>query len=221
MDAMRIDTLTLAAYARLREDIVSGKVGPSTLLSERDLADTIGISRTPLRQALFRLENEGLIERLANGALLVRAVTVEKLLEILRLRQVLESAAAARAAEFGMTPDLRAAREGALRFIDRPADFEGFWLEDERFHIAVATAARLVLLPGILAEQRAIVRRSTIIRTHARFDEQAREHLAVIDAIEAQDPEAARRAMAHHFEAMQSRSLGMLSDPGERQPDAR
>jgi succinate dehydrogenase hydrophobic membrane anchor protein len=61
--------------------------------------------------------------------------------------------------------------------------------------MAVATAARLVLLPAILADQRAIVRRSTIIRTHARFDEQSREHIAVIDAIADQDPEAARAAI--------------------------
>jgi DNA-binding GntR family transcriptional regulator len=208
---MTRETLAMNAYLRLRADIISGHVGPSAVLSERDLADTFGISRTPLRSALSRLEGEGLIERLANGALLVRAVTVEKLLEILRLRQALEGAAAARAAEFGLTDDLRQAREAAQRFIDRPTDFERFWQEDERFHMAVANAARLVLLPAILADQRAIVRRSTIIRTHARFDEQSREHIAVIDTIAAQDPEAARAAMSRHFEAMQTRSLGMLS----------
>lgn len=208
---MTSETLAMNAYLRLREDIISGRVGPSAVLSERDLADTFGISRTPLRSALSRLEGEGLIERLANGALLVRAVTVEKLLEILRLRQALEGAAAARAAEFCLTADLRQARDAAQRFIDRPADFESFWQEDERFHMAVATAARLVLLPAILADQRAIVRRSTIIRNHARFCEQSREHIAVIDAIAARDPEAARAAMSRHFEAMQTRSLSMLS----------
>lgn len=208
---MTIETLAMNAYLRLREDIISGNMGPSAVLSERDLAETFGVSRTPLRSALSRLEGEGLIERLANGALLVRAVTVEKLLEILRLRQALEGAAAARAAEFGLTDALRHARDAAQRFIDRPADFESFWLEDERFHMAVATAARLVLLPTILTDQRAIVRRSTIIRTHARFDEQSREHIAVVAAIAARDPEAARAAMSRHFEAMQTRALGMLS----------
>lgn len=205
-------SLTQRAYARLREDILSGAIGAITVLSERDLAETFGISRTPLRSALSRLESEGLIERLANGALLVRSVTVEKLLEILRLRQLLEAAAAARAARYGLTPALSAARDAAMKFINTPSDFESFWAEDEAFHMAVADAAKLVVLPKILAEQRAIVRRSTIIRTHARFDQQSREHIAVIDAIAAKDPNAAHAAMARHFEAMQARSLGMLSD---------
>lgn len=205
-------SLTQRAYARLREDILSGAIGASTVLSERDLAETFGISRTPLRSALSRLESEGLIERLANGALLVRSVTVENLLEILRLRQIVEAAAAARAARHGLTPALSAARDAAMKFIDTPSDFESFWAEDEAFHMAVADAAKLVVLPKILAEQRAIVRRSTIIRTHARFDQQSREHIAVIDAIAAQDPDAAHAAMSAHFEAMQARSLGMLSE---------
>lgn len=205
-------SLTQRAYARLREDILSGAIGASTVLSERDLAETFGISRTPLRSALSRLESEGLIERLANGALLVRSVTVEKLLEILRLRQIVEAAAAARAARYGVTPALSAARDAAMSFIDTPSDFESFWAEDEKFHMAVADAAKLVVLPKILAEQRAVVRRSTIIRTHAGFDQQSREHIAVIDAIAAQDPVAAHAAMSQHFEAMQARSLGMLSD---------
>lgn len=210
---MTTGSLSRTAYDRLRADIISGAIEASTVLSERDLAETLGISRTPLRSALSRLESEGLIERLVNGALLVRAVTVEKLLEILRLRQMLEAAAAARAARFDLTPALREARDAARRFLDAPSDFENFWVEDEKFHMAVAEAARLTVLPRILAEQRAIVRRSTIIRTHARFDQQSREHVAVIDAIAAQDPQAAHAAMSQHFEAMQARSLGMLSDP--------
>ena len=205
-------SLTRRAYAHLHADILSGAIGASTVFSERDLAETFGISRTPLRSALSRLESEGLIERLANGALLVRSVTVEKLLEILRLRQLLEAAAAARAARYGLTPALSAARDAAMKFINTPSDFESFWAEDEAFHMAVADAAKLVVLPKILAEQRAIVRRSTIIRTHARFDQQSREHIAVIDAIAAKDPNAAHAAMSQHFEAMQARSLGMLSD---------
>lgn len=210
---MTTGSLTRTAYDNLRADIIAGEIEAGTILSERDLAETFGISRTPLRSALSRLEREGLIERLVNGALLVRAVTVEKLLEILGLRQLLEAAAAARAAGFGLTPALRAARDAAQGFLDTPSDFKSFWAEDEKFHMAVAEAAGLVFLPVILAEQRAIVQRSTIIRTHARFDQQSREHIAVIDAIAARDPQAAHAAMSQHFEAMKARSIGMLSDP--------
>jgi DNA-binding GntR family transcriptional regulator len=66
-------------------------------------------------------------------------------------------------------------------------------------------------LSGLLAEQRAIVRRSTIIRTDDNFARQAREHIAVIDAIALGDVEAARAAMSLHFENMRARTLGSLT----------
>ena len=75
----------------------------------------------------------------------------------------------------------------------------------------MARAARLELLPVILAEQRAIARRCTITRTHDRFADQAREHIAVIDAIAAGDGDAARAAMSLHFENVRTRFLGWLS----------
>lgn len=88
--------------------------------------------------------------------------------------------------------------------------FEEFWRDDEQFHRAVSLAARLELLPDLLAEQRAIVRRSTIIRTHDNFADQAREHIAVIDAIAEGDAEKARASMSLHFQNMRTRTLGSL-----------
>ena len=210
---MSSGTLAQSAYERIKADVLAGRFAPNTILSERDLAEQLGISRTPLRSALSRLEREGVIDRMANGAVLVRPVTVELLLEILQLRQILERSAAARSAEFGITDELLACREAMLRYLGgAKATFEDFWCDDEQFHRAVSLAARLELLPELLAEQRAIVRRSTIIRTHDNFADQAKEHLAVIDAIEAGDPEQARTAMSRHFENMRARTLGSLAN---------
>jgi DNA-binding GntR family transcriptional regulator len=210
---MSSQTLSQSAYQRIKDDILVGRIAPDTILSERDLAERLGISRTPLRSALSRLEQEHVIDRLANGALLVRSVTAEKLLEIIQLRLILERAAAARAAEFGVTLGLLNSREAMMFHLGGgKTTFEEFWRDDEEFHRAVALAARLELLPELLAEQRAIVRRSTIIRTHSNFAEQANEHIAVIDAIAAGDAEAARAAMSLHFANMQERTLGSLSN---------
>lgn len=205
-------TLSQSAYHRLRDDIVGGRIAPNTILTERDLAERLGISRTPLRSALSVLEREQVIERMANGALLVRRISVETLLDIFQLRQILERAAAARAAEFGLTPELDAARERQWHYVhDKQADFDTFWQDDGDFHRAVAQAARLTLLPGLLAEQRATVRRSSLIRSHTDFSDQAREHIAVIDAIAAGDAQEARTAMSWHFDQMRARTLGWLS----------
>lgn len=210
---MTSETLSQSAYRDIKADILAGRIAQDTILSERDLAERLGISRTPLRSALSRLERENIIGRLANGALLVRAVNVEQLLEIVQLRQILERAAAARAARFGITQELLASREAMMRYLgDSKATFEGFWRDDEQFHRAVAVAARLELLPDLLVEQRAIVQRSTIIRMDDNFADQAKEHIAVIDAIAQGDIEQARAAMSLHFENMRARTLGSLSN---------
>ncbi len=200
------DTLAQAAYSRIKQDILEGRIAPDSLLSERDLAERLGISRTPLRSAMSRLVNERVVDRLANGALIVRTVTAEQLLDIVQLRRTLESEAAARAAGFGLTDELSALRR-PMAALAEGADFDVFWHLDEQFHLAVARAARLQLLPAILTEQRAIARRCTISRSDDRFADQAREHLAVIDAIAAGDPDAARRAMALHFDHVRARFL--------------
>ncbi|MDH6234596.1 DNA-binding GntR family transcriptional regulator [Mesorhizobium soli] len=209
---MSSETLAQAAYSRIKQDILQGRIKPDTVLSERELAEQQGISRTPLRSALSRLEREHVISRLQNGVLLVRSVSVEQLIEIVQLRQALESAAAARAAEFGLTAELAGLREVMTAYANgRNVAFDDFWAEDDKFHLAVARAARLELLPAILAEQRAIARRCTITRTHDSFADQAREHIAVIDAIAAGDGVAARAAMSLHFENVRARFLGWLS----------
>lgn len=209
---MSSETLSQSAYRRIRDEILNGQIAPNTILTERELAKRLGISRTPLRSALSGLEREQVIERMANGALLVRRVSVEQLLDIIQLRLILEPAAARRAAGSGLTPELKTAREAQRRYLgDQAMDFESFWQDDSTFHRAVVLAAGLTLLPDLLAEQRAIVRRSTIIRTHTDFADQAREHIAVIDAIAGHDAEAASAAMALHFHRMRARTLGWLS----------
>ncbi len=209
---MSSETLAQTAYRTIKQDILHGRIKPDTVLSERELAQQHGISRTPLRSALSRLEREKVISRLQNGVLLVRSVSVEQLIEIVHLRQALESAAAARAARNGMTPELAELREAMLAYANgRNAAFDDFWIEDNLFHLSVARAAELTLLPTIIAEQRAIARRCTITRTHDSFADQAREHLAVIDAIGRRDSDAARAAMSLHFENVRARFVSRLS----------
>lgn len=206
------ETLSQTAYRQLKADIVQGRIEAESVLSERGLAEDLGISRTPLRTALSQLENEGVIDRLKNGVILVRSVTVEQLFEIVKLRQQLESAAAARAAGYPMTPELTALRREMQSIVEgAEISFDAFWEADERFHMAVARAARLNIFPAILAEQRAIARRCTLTRTYDSFTDQAREHVEIIDAIAAGDPKAARAAMWRHFEHVSDRFLQTFS----------
>ncbi|MCQ2002538.1 GntR family transcriptional regulator [Rhizobium sp. NRK18] len=206
------ETLAQKAYQSIKTHILEAGFASDQILTERNLAAASGISRTPLRSAISRLEKEGVVERLDNGALVVRRVSVEQLLEIVQMRRLLEGAAAARAAERGMTERLRSARDLMQGYADgKDAAFDDFWAHDDDFHTAVVEAAGLHLLPDMIKEMRAIARRCTITRVHDRFADQAREHIAVIDAIEAGNPGEAQSAMETHFDSVRARFLAWLA----------
>ncbi|MCX8998378.1 GntR family transcriptional regulator [Rhizobiaceae bacterium BDR2-2] len=208
------ETLSQQAYKTIRQHILDGTFSAGDLLSERVLAEESGISRTPLRSAISRLENEGMLARLANGTLMVHRITVEQLLEIVQIRRLLEAAAAGKAAAFPLTPALRRSRDVMRAYAGgRHAVFDQFWLDDEDFHLAVAEASGLHLLPSLLKDMRSMARLCTITRTHDRFEEQALEHLAVIDAIEAGDVAGAAAAMERHFDSARTRFLAWLAHP--------
>ncbi|MGY9047104.1 GntR family transcriptional regulator [Puniceibacterium antarcticum] len=205
-------TLAETAYEQIRDDIVAGRIPGETVLSERALTETLGVSRTPLRAAIQRLENEGIVDRLNNGVVLVRSVTVEQLLQIVQLRQALERAAAGRAARHGTTKALTQIRAQMQEIVEGTVTtFDTFWEADGAFHRAVAEAAHLVILPSILEEQRAIARRCSLTRTYDTFVDQAREHVQIADAIAEHDSEAAEALMAAHFDHVRTRFLGTFS----------
>ena len=206
------ENLTQQFYRDLKQRILEGRFSSEEMLTERTLALEFGISRTPLRAAISRLEKENVISRLPNGALMVRPVTVEQLLEIVQIRRLLEGAAAAKAATLALTPALIQSRVRMRAYVESgDIAFDNFWLDDDAFHLAVAEAAELPLLAAMLTEMRSIARRCTITRTHDRFDQQAREHIAVVDAIEAEDGAAAQAAMEVHFDSVRARFLGWLA----------
>lgn len=202
------DNLSQHAYQVLKRSILDGAYTSDDVLSERVLANVCGVSRSPLRAAVSRLVSEGVITRLANGALVIRPVTVIQLLEIVQTRRMLEGLAAERAAELGPAPSLLHSQETMRALIARTdVPFDSFWDSDRVFHHAVAESARFRLLPGILDELRVAARRCTIVRTHDSFVQQAKEHLAVIERIEARDPPGARTAMETHFDNTRTRFL--------------
>lgn len=210
---MNPKTLAQSAYRQLHDDIVDGRIPANTVLNERDLAATLGISRTPLREALSALARDQVIDRLANGVVLVRRISVEQLLEVVELQSILGQTAAAAAAErSGLTPELTTCRARLMEFTTtHPADSVRFDALDTAFHDAVAAAAGLDMLPALLAPYRTLARRRPYPDTDLAHAQQAEEHLAVIAAIAARDATAARAATAAHFRNMRQRILGWLN----------
>jgi DNA-binding GntR family transcriptional regulator len=134
---------------RLRALILTGEYGPEERLIEEQLAERLGVSRTPVRQALTMLEAEGLVELAPNRGATVRSFTVADVWDIYDLRAVLEGHAARRAAgriqrdELARLGVLAAEMEGlAGRFGDHEAEIRALVALNQKFHGAIVEASR-------------------------------------------------------------------------------
>jgi DNA-binding GntR family transcriptional regulator len=194
--------LTEHTLERLRKMILCGDLAAGTPLQERAFAERLGVSRTPLREAITRLITEGLVTRSARGTPTVSRISVSEIVEILHVRRLLECEAARQAASVNSAPeDWLNFKAKIEKFLvnDRPdavthADFDF----DLHMHIAKTAGSKLLaeMIQGLKLKTR-IFDQGEI---PSRFEPGAREHLEIIDAILARDPDAAEAAMRRHIE---------------------
>jgi GntR family transcriptional regulator of vanillate catabolism len=219
MTALDVSTTTesaqVRAQLRLREMILAGELPGGTRIAELAIVEKLGVSRTPIRAALMRLEQEGLIESLPNGGYAVRTFSEREVSEAIELRGTVEGLAARLAAERGAAPVvLNEARE-CLRAVDallrQPA------LDDEAFSSYVKLNEQFHALLGELAGS-SLMRRemervaslpfaspSAFVVVQANSP-QARDmlivaqdqHWQVIDAIERREGARAEAIMREH-----------------------
>lgn len=204
--AQERNSISEQAYQYLRSLILAQELGPGDIFTERRLAEQINASRTPLRTAINRLEGEGLIERLANGSIVIRQVAFEELLEILLIRRLLEGEAAAQSAQ-RVSPkqiaDMMAQTKALIA--DPDVEFDPFWSYDDSFHLFIAERSGKPMLASMIQNLRNKARMCHMVRMERNFEAQAREHLAVLEAVEARDPERARAAMINHLDRVRER----------------
>ncbi|MFL6711295.1 MAG: GntR family transcriptional regulator [Massilia sp.] len=200
------DTVSAArrVYLALRQRIVEMSMLPGARIVERDLAEELGISRTPVHEAVQRLAEEGLVEVVPRSGTFVARIPLEGLDEAMMVRNALESAiiekAAARATPEGVAT-LRAILQMQAAAI-AASDFRAFHHSDELFH---ATLAELSGYPGvwpiILQAKTQVDRyRQLTLPLQGRMGGVLEEHNAVVDAIAAGDPVKAVQAMREHLD---------------------
>jgi DNA-binding GntR family transcriptional regulator len=191
------------AYGEIRRYIVEGVLPPGTRLVEKKLTTSLGISRTPLREALRRLEQDGLIERHISGGLSVTELTPDEIKEIMGIRAVLEGHCAALAAERISADELAKlfqAHEDAVDAI-RDEDLQALKEANTRFHDGINTASGsrqcLAMVNGI---RESILRyRSEALNDEATRRRSFEEHLEILTAIKEHDAERAEKLMRAHI----------------------
>ncbi|MHA6795583.1 GntR family transcriptional regulator [Pseudonocardia bannensis] len=196
-------TRKASPYERLKQAIMSGELPPGEPLVELALAEWCNVSRTPVREALTRLEQDGLIQRNDRG-LIVRESSPEEILDIYDTRIVLESKAAAVAAERRTSIDLVAMRRAEERAHRVDTDDPHALAERNReFHRTVWRASRNESLIDLLERLNLHLGRypATTLAYPGRQDTSHVEHHDLVDAIEARDPETASAIATRHFTA--------------------
>jgi DNA-binding GntR family transcriptional regulator len=207
------------AYVQVRELILSGELAPGTVLPQASLAATIGMSTTPLREALRRLAQEGLVDLDAHRDARVRPLDATEARDLLELRRTLDPLAAELAAQRRTEEDLAAvtaALDGLEALPDDPTrgQLEGH----RRFHAALHRASHNALLVEILD---GLWVKTDRYRRHAlasgRTDEErgarAVEHRQLLDAVRAGDAAAAGDLTRRHVEtSLGARSAGRLAE---------
>lgn len=193
------------AYAALRRDIVDWELPPGTVLGEVEQSARLGVSRTPLREALSRLTADGLAAPHSGRGVVVTGISLDTVAELFELRQALECKAAALAATRGNPADFRtlAARfRSAGELIGAPAaDPAGYYALVAELDAAIDCAAANSYLTQALGNVRlhlARVRRLAKDNPR-RLLETVSEHATIADAVASGDPELAAAAVAVHL----------------------
>lgn len=195
--------LAQQAYDAVRDAIEAGKLEPGTRVSEYRIADLLSISRTPAREALQRLEAEGLLANHPRRGLVVVSIDEESLRELYFTRTVLESALAERAAQNASRPEIAT----ILQLCDaEPAllgDSDAMYAHNKAFHEAIRQASHNRYLHRLSVSVSDIVasdRRGSTMLQPERQREVVAEHRALAEAIAARDGAAAAEAARRHVQ---------------------
>jgi DNA-binding GntR family transcriptional regulator len=197
-------SLTDQVMAALRSGVDDGTLVPGRLYSAYQLADDLGVSRSPVREALLKLAEAGMVRLERNKGFRIVLPGAREIAEIFHLRLMLEVPAVERAADVATTKLVRQLRAEltAMRAAARGHDEPEFMRHDRRFHELLLEAAgnhRLTQLVNHLRDVTRLLGASTVDRSRSLSDIAA-EHRPILDAVAAGDPARAAHEMRAHLE---------------------
>ena len=198
-------TLKDHIYGVLREAIMDMDIyneAADLRLDERQMAEQLGISRTPIREALARLEQEGFVEILPRRGVFIKRKSLDEILEMITVWAALESMAARLACDVASDADI-----GRLRQITAPfnkdeakAHLSEYSEANIDFHLCVLSLGNCQMLQdiaqGLFTHLKAVRRRA--MQDSSRADQSVTDHMDIIEAIEKRDAAKASELVRHH-----------------------
>ncbi|MCY4180103.1 MAG: GntR family transcriptional regulator [Litoreibacter sp.] len=211
----RIRSSSGQAVERLRELIFSGQLGAGSDHLESELAESLGMSRTPVREALLVLEGQGLVDVRPRKGVRIKPLSPVDMAEIYDVLTELESLAAANAAREGYSADDLQQLEHTINLMDSALEENdrGAWARaDDAFHAELVQLGRNSRVEAIAQMMSDQVRRARLVTLHMRPvpNRSNEDHRAVLDAIAAGDADTAARVHREHRTAAKKVIVDLL-----------
>ncbi|HIC64691.1 MAG: GntR family transcriptional regulator [Paracoccus sp. (in: a-proteobacteria)] len=208
-------------YDRLCEQIRSGTIRPGARLTETELAARLGVSRTPVREAIRRLEADGLVDHQPRSGAVVRQLAYPEIMELYEMRTVLEGTAARLSARAASPMELEALRSINAEMARAVEDAARLVRLNRQFHARLLDAARnrFLLRAAASVENTLLILGPSAMAAPERARQAVEEHEAVLDALAARDGQRAEAAMREHMERAQLTRLRILRQKDEAERD--
>ncbi|MCK4515490.1 MAG: GntR family transcriptional regulator [Spirochaetaceae bacterium] len=193
-------------YENLKRRIISVELVPGSPIIEAEFAEALGVSKTPIREALRQLERDGFVVNVPSRGSMISHITTQEIHDVFQIREIIEAGAAKRAAQGGANQEiakLRAGNDELLEDLDSIEEYVHEWGTWEDIHAAVVRSLGNV---GLEEVYQGLLDRILRIRNHygkrltrRRYHDIIVEHNAIADAILRGDGDAAEMAMQQHL----------------------
>jgi DNA-binding GntR family transcriptional regulator len=204
--------LSAIAHEALMGMLLSGELAPNEVVTERQVASRLGISRTPLREAVRRLEGERLLTRQRNGALVVRSLPLEEFMSILNVRRLVEGEAARLAAGRVSIVELQRLQVRIGEALDLPENviIPDLLASDRDLHALIAAGSGNPVLQQVIGDLKTRTSMFRFGRMPERRNAVCAEHLEIIKGLIAGDAQRSQQAMQHHIDQVRLTILARL-----------
>ncbi|WIV12276.1 GntR family transcriptional regulator [Proteiniborus sp. MB09-C3] len=203
-------------FESIREAILDGRLKPGERVMEIQLAEKLGVSRTPVREAIRKLELEGLLIMEPRKGAYVADVSLKDVVDVLEVRSSLEGLAASLAAIRASEEEIQLLREKSTQFKEciEKSDVQGMINKDTEFHEVILQAAKNKKLTSIIESLREQVQRFrvTYFTEYNMTTYLVKEHQNVLDAIESRNSEKANEYAQKHIENIEKFIVSRVKD---------
>ncbi|MDB4829960.1 GntR family transcriptional regulator [Paracoccaceae bacterium] len=203
-------------YQKLLAAIENGDLRPGDRLLETDLAQRFGVSRTPIREAIRRLETDGLVAHKPRVGAMIRVLAQQEIVELYEMRIVLEATAAQMAAKHASKAEIHTLKTLNAQMMQVATDPYKVVMLNRKFHGCILSAARnrfLAQSHNSLSHALVLLGKTTL-ESSERVKDVVSQHDAIVEALKSVQPETAAKLMRTHMEASLEHRLNALQLDG-------